>query len=104
MGLNLSWIGIPNYAFGAITIANLEKTGLDFAYLPIPSISNSSVILSMGIKKKIIDKDEKNNFYEKIFSNFSFSVDHRFFDGAYGAKVNSRFVELMTEVDEKLLL
>lgn len=35
-GINFNWFGLPDYAFGAVTITNLETLGLETALMPIP--------------------------------------------------------------------
>ncbi len=35
-GINFNWFGLPDYAFGAVTITNLETIGLETALMPIP--------------------------------------------------------------------
>lgn len=37
-GWNLSWIGLPKYAYGTCVISNLGKLGIEHALLPIPRI------------------------------------------------------------------
>ena len=100
-GLNFNYIGLPDYAFGAVGIANVEPLGLNNVFLPIPSISNSSMILALGKKKEIVNL--KNGEVEGIEKTINGSADHRFFDGAYGAKMNVYFKKVIEEMDEKVL-
>jgi pyruvate/2-oxoglutarate dehydrogenase complex dihydrolipoamide acyltransferase (E2) component len=88
----LTWVGLPDYLFGAISVCNLEKTGLDYAFMPIPSISNSVVVAALGKKQTVIEKDDETGVIKKkLIQNLNFSIDHRFVDGGYGAKFYEAF-------------
>ncbi len=103
-GLNLNWIGIPDYTNGSITVVNLEKSGLDFILMPISATCYSVAISTLGTKKTEFIKNDKGDIEESIFSNLTFSGDHRYLDGAYGAKMNNRFQELLRTFDESIFV
>lgn len=103
-GIDLSWIGLPKYSFGSMIITSMENMGIDFAFVPIPSISNSALLMSIGKKKTKYHKNKDTGaIEEEIYSNINITVDHRFFDGSYAAKLNEEFKSMIEELDEKYL-
>jgi pyruvate/2-oxoglutarate dehydrogenase complex dihydrolipoamide acyltransferase (E2) component len=101
-GIDLSWIGLPKYSFGAIIISNLENIGVDFAFLPIPSNTNSPLLLCIGKQKSKYHK-ESDKVIEDIYANFNITVDHRFFDGSYASKLNADFKNSLENLDDEYL-
>lgn len=70
--------------------------------MPISATCYSVAISTLGTKKIEYIKNEKGDIEERIFSNLTFTGDHRYLDGAYGAKMNNRFIELLNTFDESI--
>ena len=98
---------MPKYSIGAVILCNLENFGIEFGFLPIPSTANCPIVLSIGTKmiKYNLNKDTSSDkkVIEEIKNNFNFSADHRYIDGAYGAKLQGEFTSLIENPDDKLL-
>ena len=84
--LNIKPIGIPEDAFGAFMISNVGSLGLDIAYAPLVPYSRVPMVIIIGAAKKrpvVIDGEIKIREIVKL----SLTIDHRFCDGALGAKM-----------------
>lgn len=102
LGVDFSWFGLPNYAFGSVIICDISNFNIEYAMVPLPSISNSAFLVAIGKDKmKYIKKN--NNIEEYNYLNVNLTADHRFFDGSYGSKLISQFKNLYENMNENLL-
>ena len=85
-------------------ICCLDRVGVEFGMVPIPSICNSSMLMAIGQRKTKYLKNNKNEIEEETFLNLNTTVDHRFFDGSYGAKMNNDFKTMVETLDDKEIL
>ncbi len=97
MGVDFSWFGLPNYAFGSVIVSSLDSVGLSIGMVPMPSICNAVMLLALGVPKT---KYVKNNgkIEENIYMNLNVTLDHRYFDGSYAAKLNDEFKQILENV------
>jgi hypothetical protein len=80
---------LPSYPIGTCIIVPLGELGIDNAFFPICAAQYSPVVLTLCKKTIKIEKDEDGNDQENIFLNLQFTIDHRYMDGAVGAKINT---------------
>lgn len=103
LGVDFSWFGLPNYAFGSVIICDISNFNIEYGMVPLPSISNSSFLVAIGKDKmKYIKKD--NHIEEYNYLNVNFTADHRFFDGSYGGKLISQFKNLYEHMNIESLI
>lgn len=62
------------------------------------------MLISISEKKVVYELDENNTIKERIKLILNYTVDHRYVDGAYAAKVSVETKKLLEEPSDELLL
>jgi hypothetical protein len=100
-GFDFSYFGLSGYAFGSVILCSLENIGVDYGFVPIPSISNSSMLLAIGKRKTKYFKSAEGKIIENVIVDINCTIDHRFFDGSYAAKLNAEFKRVVENLEER---
>lgn len=95
LNLDLSGLGMPRDAFGAITVTNVGSLGLDTAYVPLVPYTRVPIFVAPGAVKDVPVVDDGKVVPGKVM-NVNASFDHRFIDG-YHASVLSTTCRQMLE-------
>ncbi len=95
LNLDLSSLGMPKDAFGAVTITNVGSLGLDTAFVPLVPYTHTPMFVAPGAVR---DEPvvENGKVVPGKLMNICASFDHRFIDG-YHASVLSKTVHEMFE-------
>lgn len=100
LNLDLSWAGVPKDPFGSVMITNIGSFGADFAFAPLVPYSRVPLLLAVGaIKDEPAVRDGEVRAVPLY--NICATLDHRFIDGVYGAKM-MRAMHHYLETDEGL--
>lgn len=93
LNLDLSGLGMPRDAFGAVTITNVGSLGLDTAFVPLVPYTRTPMFVAPGaVKDEPVVEDGK--VVPGKTMNLCASFDHRFIDG-YHASVLSKTIHEM---------
>ena len=77
LNIPISFLGLPDDPFGAVTITFLDKFNIKYAHVPIYAFSRSAITISVG--RSYNDKDLR-------ILPLTCTFDHRYFDGMEGGK------------------
>lgn len=84
LGLNLSFLGLKKFPFGACMITSVGMFGLDEGYAPHTPFARVPVLALIGaITDRVIVIDGKAEIRPMI--TLTATVDHRYIDGSQGA-------------------
>ncbi|MBL8924600.1 MAG: 2-oxo acid dehydrogenase subunit E2 [Myxococcaceae bacterium] len=98
--IDLSFLGMPKDAFGAVTITNVGSLGLDVAYVPLVPYTAVPIFIAPGaVADEPVVEDGKVVPGKVMRINASF--DHRFIDGAHAAQLARTVKEMMENPFEK---
>ncbi len=94
LNINLSWMGFPSDAYGSFMITSIGSLGMQEGYVPLFPFSRCGAILAVGKPYKALEK-EGDSIEEKNYVTVTYTLDHRYFDGAHFAKPLAYFKTLM---------
>jgi len=96
LNLDLSSIGMPKDAFGAVTITNVGSLGLDTAFVPLVPYTATPMFVAPGaIKDEPVVEDGK--VVPGKVMNLCASFDHRFIDGYHAGVLAKTFHEMFED-------
>jgi hypothetical protein len=90
LNLSLAAIGIPRDPYGSAIITNIGALGLDQAFIPLSPYARCSLIVGIG-KPKPMPFVEGDAVVVAKGVTITFTMDHRYADGADGGKLLRRF-------------
>jgi len=91
--LNMSF-GMKD-AFGSVMISNVGALGIENAYIPLSPYSRCPLIVGIGKPRKIpIVQGDEVGIAESVI--ISFTIDHRYADGAHCASIIRRFKKIFS--------
>lgn len=95
LNLDLSFLGMPRDAFGALSVTNVGSLGLETAYVPLVPYTRTLIYVAPGVVKEVPLVENGKIVIGKVM-NLNASFDHRFIDG-YHASVLSKTLREMIE-------
>src|SRR5439155_17699792 len=84
LNIDLSFLGMPRDAFGAITVTNVGSLGLDTAYVPLVPYTRVPIFVAPGLVKEVPVVDNGKIVIGKVM-NVNAAFDHRFIDGFHAS-------------------
>ena len=87
---SLAAIGVPRDPYGSAIITNIGALGLDEAFIPLSPYARCSLIVGIG-KPKPMPFVEGDAVVVGKGVTITFTLDHRYADGADGGKLLRRF-------------
>ena len=100
LNLDLSWMGMPRDAFGAIAVTNVGSLGLDTAYVPLVPYTRVPIFCAVGLVRDVPVVDDGKVLPGKIM-NVNASFDHRFIDGFHASVLAGTLREMIEHPFEK---
>lgn len=87
LGLRIKSLGIEPSPFGTFIITSVGAFNIEDAYAPLIDFSYTMGVVTINsiVKEKILMKN--GDYQENEVMNINFSIDHRYMDGAVGAKL-----------------
>ena len=85
LNIDCSFIGMPKDAYGSFAVSAIGSLGFEEAYLPLFPFSRLPLIMGIGKPYKKWCYDGKKQIL-KTFMVLTFTMDHRYYDGAHFAK------------------
>ena len=84
LGLDLSFLGLKSFPFGACMITSVGMFGLDEGFAPHTPFARVPVIVLIGaVQKKVVVIDDEMAIRPML--TLTATIDHRYIDGAQGA-------------------
>ncbi len=100
LNLDLTPFHVPRDPFGSVMITNIGSLGVDYAFAPLIPYSRVPLLLAVGaIKDEAVVREGK--LAVAPICNLVATMDHRFIDGVYGAKM-MKLLQHYLETDEGL--
>jgi pyruvate dehydrogenase E2 component (dihydrolipoamide acetyltransferase) len=100
LNLDLTPLHIPRDPFGSVMITNVGSLGAELAFAPLIPYSRVPLLLAVGaVVDEAVVRDGK--VVVAPVCNLAATMDHRFIDGVYGAKMMKLLRHFM-ETDEGL--
>ncbi|MFL5321647.1 MAG: 2-oxo acid dehydrogenase subunit E2 [Myxococcaceae bacterium] len=93
LNLDLSGLGMPKDAFGAVTVTNVGSLGLDTAYVPLVPYTRVPIFVAPGAVKDMAVVDDGKVVPGKVM-NVNASFDHRFIDGYHASVLSKTFHDM----------
>ena len=100
LNLDLSALGMPRDAFGAVSITNVGSLGLDTAYVPLVPYTRVPIFIAPGAVKDAAVVEDGKVVAGKVM-NVNASFDHRFIDGYHAAVLSKTLHELLENPFER---
>jgi len=94
MGINIKFLNLEKFPFGACIITNVGMFGMDEGYAPPTPFARVPVYLAIPeVKKQAVVIDDKITI--RPILNLTATIDHRFLDGHRGAMIAKMIKEYL---------
>jgi pyruvate dehydrogenase E2 component (dihydrolipoamide acetyltransferase) len=100
LNLNLSRIGMPRDAFGALSVTNVGSLRLNTAYVPLVPYTRVPIFVAVGLVREAPVVDDGKLAVGKIM-NVNATFDHRFIDGFHASVLAGTLREWIEHPFEK---
>lgn len=100
LNLNCSWLGLPSDQYGSAMITAVSAMGIEECFVPLFPFSRCGFIMALGKPYTTLVKED-GEIKEKRHVVVTFTMDHRYFDGAHFAKP-LRLLKRLIENPEQL--
>jgi pyruvate/2-oxoglutarate dehydrogenase complex dihydrolipoamide acyltransferase (E2) component len=96
LNIDLSFLGMPRDAFGAISVTNVGSLGLDTAFVPLVPYTRVPIFVAPGMVKDVPVVEDGKVVPGKVM-NINASFDHRFIDGYHASVMSKTLREAMED-------
>ena len=88
MGIAIPALGVKAFPFGTICVTSVGVLGLDSAFVPFSPFARVPLLITIGaIGQKAVVNDITEEVVAERQLPLTITVDHRFLDGAQGARM-----------------
>ena len=99
LNIDFSFAGLPKDSYGSFAVTAVGSFGFEEVYVPLFPFSRLPLIMAVGkpVKEWVYDGQQANL---KTYITLTFTMDHRYFDGAHIAKPMRLFKKIVADPEQ----
>lgn len=103
IGMSIPAMGVKPRQFGSALLTSVGMLGLDMAFVPFTPFAHVPVLLVLGqVAPKAVVNPKTRELEVKDMIPMSFTVDHRFLDGAEGGQMITMLQDILEHPEKHL--